>query len=701
MNRLTAALLVSLSLVAPWARADQKLDAAVAKAEEQIQKGKPEDALKGMQKFADNANTSEALLALARIQEKVGNVEDAAAAANKAVSAALADPGAKAAALAASANYELLRGSSKDALAKAEEAVKAQASPAALSALARAEARAKDGATALANADKAVAASTTSPLAHEARGDALFTLAKYGEAVAAYHKALELDPKTQRPRVGLVRALARDGKAAEAVAEARKATELDPKSADAFAALAFALGAQDPQKNWNDAIAQAQQAVFLNPRSSFANIVVGTLFEMAGNIDQAIMAYRKALEADPANGTARVAMIYLQERKGDTAGALAEAQKLVAENPNNAEAQLLVARSLVRKGDFTAAAPVLEKAAQLAPGVAEAHALLGMSYQFNRRTDEALLAYKRAVELAPTNDDYRSTYGLLLGLTGKHDEGVAELKKVTANPNYKKEDAWVNLGWVYRNMTPARIEESVAAYKKALTIDPKNAQSALGMGWAYSYGKNWDASIAAFDQAAKLDPKLAGEALNGMAWALLFKRDLPKAKETAERARAAGREDSRLASNIERTEKALAAGASSIAELEKAQAEAQREYEEQRKMAAKVEELNAGLRSGSAAARRRAFSSLAGIIGAPDAVPHLIRAMRDDPDWGVREAAVTALKNIGCPAKIAIPHLKYIISAPKNESITMTKEEMENAMRDEDLRRSARDALAKIEASCR
>ena len=249
---------------------------------------------------------------------------------------------------------------------------------------------------------------------------------------------------------------------------------------------------------------------------------------MAGNVDQAIAAYKKALEADPANGTARVALINLQERKGDNAGALAEAQKLVAENPNNAEAQLLIARALVRKGDFAAAAPALEKAAQLAPGVAEAHALLGMSYQFNRRTDEAVVAYKKAVELAPTNHDYRSTYGLLLGLTGKYDEGVAELKKVTADPAYKKEDAWVNLGWVYRNMTPPRIDDSVAAYKKALEIDPKNGQSALGMGWAYSYGKNWDGSIAAFEQAAKLDPKLAGEAHNGMAWALLLQEGPPE-----------------------------------------------------------------------------------------------------------------------------------------------------------------------------
>jgi superkiller protein 3 len=689
----------SLAFVASEAAADQKLDQAVAKAEEQIQKGKPDDALKGMLKAAENANSAEGWLALARIQDKVGNAEDAAGTLAKAVASAGADPAMKAEALAAAANSDLLRGSSKDAHTKAEEAVKLKpGAPTTLAALARAEARAKDGVSALATADKAVAAGATSAVAHEARGDALLALGKNDEAVAAYRKALELDAKNHRPRVGLVRALALSGKAADAVAEARKATELDPKSGDAFAALGLALVAENPQANWNDAIAQAQQGVFLNGRSAFANIAVGRIFDLAGNVDQAIAAYKRALEADPANGTARVALINNQARKGDNDGALAEAQKLIAENPNNAEGQLLVARALLRKGDYQNAATSLEKAAQLAPGQAEAHALLGTAYQFTRRSDEALAAYKKAVELAPNNLDYRTTYGLLLGLDGKFEEGAAELKKVTANPAYKSEDAWINLGWVYRNMTPPKIDDSVAAYKKALEIDPKNVQSALGMGWAHSYGKNWDASIAAFDHAVKLDPKVAGEAHNGMAWAYFFKKDLAKAKELSAKAKAEGREDARLATNIDRMEKVIASGASA-ADAQKASDEAQAAYEEQRKAAAKVEELNQGLRSGNAAMRRRAMQNISGIIGAQDALPYLIRGLQDQ-DWGVREASVAGLKNIACQAKIAVPHLQHIINAPKIDNIQMSKEEMQEMMRDEDLRRSARDAIAKIQ-SCR
>ena len=70
MNRLNVTMAIALLFpAAPFAAADQKLDSAVAKAEEQIQKGKPEEALKGIQKFADGANSAEAFLQLARIQE--------------------------------------------------------------------------------------------------------------------------------------------------------------------------------------------------------------------------------------------------------------------------------------------------------------------------------------------------------------------------------------------------------------------------------------------------------------------------------------------------------------------------------------------------------------------------------------------------------------------------------------------------------
>jgi tetratricopeptide (TPR) repeat protein len=691
--RRTSAWIVALAMVATPVFADKKLDDAVAKAEDQLQKGKPEEAVKTVQKIAEQSPSAEAYLALARIQERAGNLDEAAAAVAKAAQLAQsADAAVKAEALAAQASMELSRGSSKEALAAAEKAVAAQPTPAALAALARAQARAHQGQKALETADKAVAAGATSALAHEARGEALLSQSRYADAEAAFRKALEVDPKFNRGRVGLARALAQGGKAAEAVTEARKATEADPKSGEAFAALGLALLAQDP-KNWSDAIAQAQQGAFLNPKSPAVQIAVGTIFDSAGNIDQAAAAYKRALESDPANSDARLALIQAQVRKGDSDGAIAEATKLTQEVPGNGEAWLLLGRSYLRKNDFANGMTALEKAASLSPGNAEAQALLGTAYQYNRKSDEAVAAYKKAVDLAPNRLDYRTTYGLLLGVGGQYEPALAQLKQVVANPSYKDDDAWVNLGWVYRNMTPPKIDESVAAYKKALEINPKGEQSALGMGWAYSYGKNWDGAIGAFEQAIKIEPKTAGEAHDGMAWSYFFKKDLPKAKEMLEKAKGEGRPDTKLATNIERVETLMARGG---AEAQNAMAEAEHERERQRQQEAKFASLNQGLSSKDANLRCRAMRDIAGLIGVGDAMPYLIRALTGDPSYSVRICAANALAAIGPGAKAAVPYLKATISAPKNESLVASKEEMQEMMKDEDLRRAARDALAKI-----
>jgi Flp pilus assembly protein TadD len=674
------------ALLATPALADKRLDDAVARAEDQIQKGRTEEALKTMQKAVSQQPTSpEAYLALGRVQQRVGSLDDAAASVAKAVElSAGAGGAARAEALAALSAIELLRGPGKDALAHAEQAVQAQATPAALAALARAQIRAATATAALQTADRAIAAGASSAEAHEARGEALLALGRADEAATELRKALELDPKLNLARVRLASALLAQGKAAEAVAEARKATEADAKSGQAFAVLALALIAEN-KNNWNDAISQAQNGKFLNERDPFVQVAVGRVFESNDNLDQAQAAYKKALETDPNYTQARAALLSVQVRRGDTEGALVEAQKLAAEMPQSAEIQLELGRLLLRKGDFTAAMPPLEKAAALSPGVAEAHALLGMAYQYNRKSQEALAAYKKAAELDPKNLDYRTTYGLLLGLNKHHDAGIAELKKVIATPGYKNADAYINLGWLYRNVEPKRADEAVAAYKKALELDPKNEQAALGVGWAYFYGRKWDEAVASFNKAVELEPKLAADANNGIAWAYFFKKDLPQAEAFQLKAKAAGRNDTKLATNIERAKKGEAAAAEGPDPSD--------EPPTPRVVRPDPATLSQILLSGAdAGTRRKAARDLAsyGSTG----VPALIRALSDR---GVREAAVSALGSIGPAAKQAVPYLQQIVNAPPSDSVIMEKEQMQQSMRDEDFRRMAKDALAKIQ----
>src|SRR5262245_41922661 len=122
---------LTLALLAAPAFADKKLDEAVAKAEEQLQKGRPDEALKTLQKAVQGTPSVEGWIKLARFQERLGFMDEAMKSAVAAAGAATT-PDAKADALASRSALDLVAGTGKDSLTHAQEAVAAQATPAAL-----------------------------------------------------------------------------------------------------------------------------------------------------------------------------------------------------------------------------------------------------------------------------------------------------------------------------------------------------------------------------------------------------------------------------------------------------------------------------------------------------------------------------------------------------------------------------------------
>ena len=87
---------------------------------------------------------------------------------------------------------------------------------------------------------------------------------------------------------------------------------------------------------------------------------------------------------------------------------------------------------------------------------------------------------------------------------------------------------------------PLKPFKDKAAYQKALQIDPKNSQAALGLAWAQLTAQQYDQAIAAFSKAMELEKGNAVVALNGMGWAHYFKKDMEKAEALFKQASAAG-----------------------------------------------------------------------------------------------------------------------------------------------------------------
>lgn len=679
--------------------ADVKLDQAIAKAEEQFTKGKPDEAIKALVKLATGSPSVDAYLALARFQSRNGQAEDAAASIAKVVElGASATGGVKALAYSAGAKAALRNGTGKSALEMAHKAVEAEKNATSLSALASAQARVGDAKAAMASADAAIAAGATSADAYVGKGDALMLAGSTHEAVTAYQKAVSLDAKSTPAQVGLAYALVAAGKAAEAKAIAQKATESDKAAGDAFAVWGYAISAEHKfdgaHASWGDAIAQAQQGAFLSPKNPQVQMVVAKLFEARGNYDQAGQAYAKALEADAAFAPAKMAMIDMRYRKGDLDGAIKEAGDLLKANPQNVEVNRMMGEFLARKNQYAEAIPYLEKATAAMPKAGSAFAMLAHSYHMTRRLEDGKNAYAKAVELNPTNNDLKSNYGLLLGMNGEHDKGAQILASLTSQPGYKSAAGWANYGYVLSRMTPPKAAEAVAAYEKAIALEPSNAGLQYGMGWAQYFAKAYPAAITAFEKAASMDKAFFAETRSAVGWSHYFiavngDKNFTKAKELVAAAETAGRPDARLAEAITKYEGYIAAG--KAAEAAAMAAAAQREAVQD---AIDVGKLSRQLQSGSPSQRVAAAQALA--AAGADAAEVLGYAVESDSLVVVRQAAVTALKRMGAGARRAVPALTRYARTTPPVNLNPSADEMKLEAMESDMRKDIRDILARL-----
>ena len=274
----------------------------------------------------------------------------------------------------------------------------------------------------------------------------------------------------------------------------------------------------------------AQQAARLEPKNPLPKLVLGRILERRGRLDEARAAYEEAAALDPTWPSPRLGVLAVRLRQGDADGVLASLRALPEEFRATGEAELLLGRVLLQKEEWASALLALDRAAVLLPGLAEVQALRGAAAYGAGELSEAADAYGRAVELDPANLAYRTSHALHLGYDGRREEALAALLEVTAKPEGQTSETWMALGGIYRGLEPPRVAEAVAAYEKALKLDPKNGQAALGVARSYRAGRQWARAIAAYERVSSAFPRLDREGLLGTAWCYQLSGDDTRAR---------------------------------------------------------------------------------------------------------------------------------------------------------------------------
>jgi len=165
--------------------------------------------------------------------------------------------------------------------------------------------------TAVSYFNQAIAKDSGYALAYSGLARAYALLPDYGDspvedhpkAMAFARKALELDPTLSEPHLVLGgQMMFQDWDIAGGVAEFKKGVQLDPNNARVHSRYALNISIVGGMEQ--EALAEANRAHQLDPRSSAIRLVMGTVYMNARRFDDAVIVCKKLADDNPTNAEA-------------------------------------------------------------------------------------------------------------------------------------------------------------------------------------------------------------------------------------------------------------------------------------------------------------------------------------------------------------------------------------------------------------
>ncbi len=350
------------------------------------------------------------------------------------------------------------------------------------------------------------------PLAYNGLGDVYTALGRYDEAIAAYQQAIELNPAYAWPHHNLGLLYEHRGDYEAAIPLYRQALELHQRDKDKAVTwdnlgnVYAALGESD------EAMAAYRWASVLNPTYAPPWHGLGDVYSALGRDDEAIKAYQQAIALDPTAAWPYNNLALVYERRGEYQQAITLYQQALeyhqADRGRSVSWRNLgdVYQALSRTDEAITA---YQRASQFDPQDPHPYYSLGEVYSALDRPEEALAAYRRAVTLDP---DYAPAYtglGNIYGQLGRYDEAIIAYRRVI---ELSPDNPWAynNLGFIYADR--GEYEAAITAYRQALERQQRDKDKAVSwnnLGGVYEAVGNDTEAIAAYQWANQLDPAYA------------------------------------------------------------------------------------------------------------------------------------------------------------------------------------------------
>lgn len=246
---------------------------------------------------------------------------------------------------------------------------------------------------------------------------------KFDEAIAAYKRALVIQPDFAEVFAALGNALKAQGKPDEAEPCYRKAILLKPDLAEAHNNLGTLLKGKD-------AVASYQRAIEIKPDYAAAYNNLGTAFRTLRDFESAFESYKKALALQPLYAAVYNNIGGLCLDQGKVREAIENYEQALALNPQLVETHNNLGNAIKDTGNLTGAAGCYERAIALKPDYTAGLFNLGSTLAELGKLEEAQPYLQRCLEL-----DSADPFGARLLLAKL---GVAEIPERASDAHMQK-----------------------------------------------------------------------------------------------------------------------------------------------------------------------------------------------------------------------------------------------------------------------
>ena len=245
------------------------------------------------------------------------------------------------------------------------------------------------------------------------------------EAIEAYQKIVSEDPQSVPAQSGLGRVYYRSRRFHEAAASFERALGIRPGEPETQRWLAMCyLRAKEPQK----VIALlANQGQDKDP--VWVHMLRARAYDAQDQTDQAIAELERALVLEPRLPGAHFAIGFIKWSIGDPAAAEKQFREELSINPRHTASWYYLSEILAADGKIEEADGILKKLAEDAPGTFFAQFGLGKMEERRNNPQPAAEHFRRAIEIEPNSPEAHYHLGKVLRKLGRKEEAGEEFQK--------------------------------------------------------------------------------------------------------------------------------------------------------------------------------------------------------------------------------------------------------------------------------